>query len=316
MAVTLEQAKINVQDDLQKAVIDEFQKSNWLWANLQFENVVNPSGGGATLTYAYLRVKTQPTAAFRAINEEYTAQEATKEKITADLAIFGGSYKIDRIIARMAGDEVAFQASQKIKAASALFNETVINGDTATNTKAFDGLEKALTGSSTEVKPATAIDLSGSSEMDTNYKSFLDAVDEMLGNMDGTPSALLMGSKMYNKFRGVIRRATAYQETKDAFGRIIPMYDGIPLVDLGAKSGSNDPVVAIDGTAGTTSIYAVRLGLDGLHAISLAGPSPVSANLPDFSKSGAVKEGDVEMVAAIALKATKAAAVLRNIKVK
>ncbi|WP_444219095.1 major capsid protein [Dialister succinatiphilus] len=316
MAVTLEQAKLNVQDDLQKAVIDEFQKSNWLWANLQFENVVNPSGGGATLTYAYLRVKTQPTAAFRAINEEYTAQEATKEKITADLAIFGGSYKIDRIIARMAGDEVAFQASQKIKAASALFNETVINGDTATNTKAFDGLEKALTGSSTEVKPATAIDLSGSSEMDTNYKSFLDAVDEMLGNMDGTPSALLMGSKMYNKFRGVIRRATAYQETKDAFGRIIPMYDGIPLVDLGAKSGSNDPVVAIDGTAGTTSIYAVRLGLDGLHAISLAGPSPVSANLPDFSKSGAVKEGDVEMVAAIALKATKAAAVLRNIKVK
>lgn len=316
MAVTLEQAKINVQDDLQKAVIDEFQKSNWLWANLQFENVVNPSGGGATLTYAYLRVKTQPTAAFRAINEEYTAQEATKEKITADLAIFGGSYKIDRIIARMAGDEVAFQASQKIKAASALFNETVINGDTATNTKAFDGLEKALTGSSTEVKPATAIDLSGSTEMDTNYKSFLDAVDEMLGNMDGTPSALLMGSKMYNKFRGVIRRATAYQETKDAFGRIIPMYDGIPLVDLGAKSGSNDPVVAIDGTAGTTSIYAVRLGLDGLHAISLAGPSPVSANLPDFSKSGAVKEGDVEMVAAIALKATKAAAVLRNIKVK
>lgn len=316
MAVTLEQAKLNVQDDLQKAVIDEFQKSNWLWANLQFENVVNPSGGGATLTYAYLRVKTQPTAAFRAINEEYTAKEATKEKITADLAIFGGSYKIDRIIARMAGDEVAFQASQKIKAASALFNETVINGDTATNTKAFDGLEKALTGSSTEVKPATAIDLSGSSEMDTNYKSFLDAVDEMLGNMDGTPSALLMGSKMYNKFRGVIRRATAYQETKDAFGRIIPMYDGIPLVDLGAKSGSNDPVVAIDGTAGTTSIYAVRLGLDGLHAISLAGPSPVSANLPDFSKSGAVKEGDVEMVAAIALKATKAAAVLRNIKVK
>lgn len=316
MAVTLEQAKLNVQDDLQKAVIDEFQKSNWLWANLQFENVVNPSGGGATLTYAYLRVKTQPTAAFRAINEEYTAQEATKEKITADLAIFGGSYKIDRIIARMAGDEVAFQASQKIKAASALFNETVINGDTATNTKAFDGLEKALTGSSTEVKPATAIDLSGSSEMDTNYKSFLDAVDEMLGNMDGTPSALLMGSKMYNKFRGVIRRATAYQETKDAFGRIIPMYDGIPLVDLGAKSGSNDPVVAIDGSAGTTSIYAVRLGLDGLHAISLAGPSPVSANLPDFTKSGAVKEGDVEMVAAIALKATKAAAVLRNIKVK
>lgn len=30
MAVTLEEAKKNVQDDLQMGVIDEFQKSNWI----------------------------------------------------------------------------------------------------------------------------------------------------------------------------------------------------------------------------------------------------------------------------------------------
>ena len=38
--------------------------------------------------------------------------------------------------------------------------------------------------------------------------------------------------------------------------------------------------------------------------------------LPDFSTSGAVKKGEVEMNAAIALKASKAAGVFRNIKVK
>lgn len=42
----------------------------------------------------------------------------------------------------------------------------------------------------------------------------------------------------------------------------------------------------------------------------------VVAWLPDFSTSGAVKKGEVEMNAAIALKASKAAGVFRNIKVK
>lgn len=317
MAVTLEQAKLNVQDDLQTAVIDEFQKSNFLWSNLTFDDVVSPVGGGATLTYAYNRVKTQPTAAFRAINEEYTPQEVTKERHSVDLAIFGGSFKIDRVIAQMGGitNEVTFQMQQKIKAASALFNDTVINGDTGVNSKAFDGLDKAVTGSVTENVLDTPIDLSTADAVDANFKAFLDNLDETIAAMDGAPSALLMGSKMFTKFKAVIRRAVAYQETKDGFGRIIPMYDGIPLVDLGAKSGSNDPVVGIKAD-GTTSIYAVRFGLDGFHAVSLAGASPIATRLPNFSDAGAVKEGDVEMVAAVALKATKAAAVLRNIKVK
>ena len=318
MAVTLEQAKLNVQDALQKGVIDEFQKSNFLWNNLTFEDAVSPVGGGATLTYAYTRLKTQPTAAFRAINEEYTAQEVEKERHTVDLAIFGGSFKVDRVIANMGGivNECTLQMQQKIKAASALFNDTVINGDRSQNAKCFDGLDKAIKGSATETALETPIDLSTADAIDKNYMDFLDVVDEALSVMDGTPSALLMNAKMLTKFRAVIRRATAYQETKDSFGRILEMYDGIPLIDLGAKAGSNDPVVGIDASKGTTSIYAVRFGIDGFHAVSMAGVSPITSRLPNFNEAGAVKEGDVEMVAAVALKATKAAAVLRGIQVK
>lgn len=318
MAVTLEQAKLNVQDALQKGVIDEFQKSNFLWNNLTFEDAVSPVGGGATLTYAYTRLKTQPTAAFRAINEEYTAQEVEKERHTVDLAIFGGSFKVDRVIANMGGivNECTLQMQQKIKAASALFNDTVINGDRSKNTKCFDGLDKAIKGSATETTLETPIDLSTADAIDKNYMDFLDVLDEALSVMDGTPSALLMNAKMLTKFRAVIRRATAYQETKDNFGRILAMYDGIPLIDLGAKAGSNDPVVGIDDSKGTTSIYAVRFGVDGFHAVSMAGVSPITSRLPNFQEAGAVKEGDVEMVAAVALKATKAAAVLRGVQIK
>lgn len=318
MAVTLEQAKLNVQDDLQAMVIDEYAKSNWLFNNLTFDDCVSPVGGGATLTYSYLRLLTQPTAGFRAINSEYAAQEVTKEQKSVNLAIFGGSYKVDRVIAKMGGvvNEVTLQMQQKIKAASALFNDAVINGDKATVTNSFDGLEKALTGSSTEFTPAAPIDLSDSAKLDANYKVFLDQIDEFLALLDGAPSALLCNTKLFTKIKAVARRATSYTETKDRFGRQIVGYDGIPIIDLGAKAGTNDPVSAIKSSDGTTSLYAVRLGLDGFHAVSMAGVAPVQSWLPDFKTAGAVKVGEVEMVAAVALKATKAAAVMRNIKVQ
>ena len=192
----------------------------------------------------------------------------------------------------------------------------MINGNRTTNTNAFDGLDVAIKGSDTENVLAKPIDLSTAAAIETNFMDFLDNLDETLAGMDGTPSALLMSSKMFVKFKAVIRRATMYQETKDNLGKIIPMYDGIPLIDLGAKSGSNDPVVSIDPKKGTTSIYAVRFGLDGFHGVTVAGSSMITSRLPDFSTAGAVKKGDVEMVAAVALKATRAAAVLRNIQIK
>lgn len=321
MAVTLADAKRNVQDDLQMGVIDEFQKSNFLFNNLIFDDCVSPTGGGATLTYGYARLLTQPTAQFREVNTEYTPHEVSKQRHTVDLKVFGGSFSIDRIIAGMGGiiNEVTLQMQQKIKAASALFNDTVINGDSAVDSKAFDGLEKALTGSSTEYIPGSVIDLSSSAAIDTNYKVFLDELDEFLMGLDGTPSFIGGNLKLIAKIRACARRAGMYQTAKNDFGQQVESYNSIPLVDLGAKAGTNDTIVSISNdsaTKGETSLYAVRFGLDGFHAISMAEQSPVKSWLPDFNTSGAVKTGEVEMVAAVALKATKAAGVMRKIKVQ
>lgn len=317
MAVTLAEAKKNVQDALQMGVIDEFAKSNFLFNHLTFDDCVSPTGGGATMTYGYTRLKTQPTAQFREINTEYTPQEVEKERFNVDLKVFGGSFQVDRIIAGMGGiiNEVTLQMQQKIKAASALFNDTVINGDSATDSKAFDGLEKALVGSSTEYTPDASIDLSSAAAIDTNYKVFLDALDEFLMGLDGTPSFMAGNRKLIAKIRACARRAGMYQVTKNDFGQQIESYNGTPLVDLGTKAGSNDPVVSISAD-GETSLYVARLALDGFHAVSMAGQPPVRSWLPDFTTAGAVKTGEVEMVAAVALKATKAAGVMRKIKVQ
>lgn len=314
MAVTLAQAKLNVQDDLQLGIIDEFAKSSFIMNNIPFADCVSPTGGGATLTYGYTRLITQPTAAFRAVNSEYTPNEVQKQRYTTDLKVFGGAFEIDRIIAGMGGiaDEVALQTSQKVKAASALFNDTMINGNSSKDENVFDGLDVAVTGSDTEYEGN--VDLSTSAKVTENTVAFLDALDEWLLTMDGV-DCLLMNTKALAKMRAVARRQGMYQSKLNDFGQQVEYYGNIPMIDLGAKPGSNAPIVGI-GEDGTTSIYAVRFGMDGFHAVSMAGQPPVKIWLPDFSTAGAVKKGEVEMVAGCALKSTKAAGVFRGVKVQ
>ena len=198
--------------------------------------------------------------------------------------------------------------TQKIKAASALFNDTVINGDSGVNAKAFDGLEKAVTGSTTEFIPTTAIDLSDSTAVDTNYKLFLDLLDEFLMGLDGTPSMLAGNTKLIARLRACARRSAQYTVTMNEFGQQVERYGAIPFVDLGTKAGTNDPVSAINGQ-GETSLYAVRFGMDGFHGVAPTGNTLIKSWLPDYKTAGAVKTGEVEMVAAVALKATKAAGI-------
>lgn len=313
MALTLADVKMNTQEHLFQQVIDEFRKSSFLLDNMIFDDAVSPSGGGATLTYAYNRVITQAKAASRAINAEYTAQEAKKKRFAVDLKIMGGAFTIDRVLAATGGivDEVQFQMSQKIKATQAAFSDMVINGDTGKDANGFDGLSKALTGSATEMKGG--IDLSTAAKVTTEYMAFLDLLDEMLAGMDGAPTALLGNTQMIAKVRAAARRASMYQTNKDNWGTQVEYYGTTPLIDLGAKAGSNDPIIAT--TAGKTDLYAVRIGLDGFHGVSIAGQSPIKTWLPDFQTAGAVKKGEVELVAAVALKASRAAAVMRNIAV-
>ncbi len=318
MAITLAEAQKNVQDDLQIGVIDEFRKSSFLLDNITFDDAVSPTGGGATLTYGYTRLKTQPTAGFREINTEYTPSTVEKERHTVDLKVFGGSFEVDRIIAGMGGivSEVQLQIEQKIKAAKALFNDTVINGDSAVDKNAFDGLDKAITGTDTEFILPTTLDMSTAAKIKENYIEFMFYLDKFLKKLDGTPSFIGGNTDMISVIQLCSKLAGKYNETKDDWGRQVETYNGIRLVDFGTKAGTNEDVVSTDNTSGVSSLYFGRLGLDGLHGVSMAGKAPVSTFMPNFNEAGAVKKGEVEMVAAIALKASKAAGKFTNIKIK
>ena len=325
MAVTLAEAKNNALEDYDPFVIDEFRKSSVILDSLIFDDAVNPAGGGATLDYSYRRQETQPTAEFRAINTEYLPSTTTTKKYSTTLAVLGGAFEIDRILANIGpkkSDEVTRNINDKVKAAITLFQDTVINGDTGVNDKAFDGLDKALTGSSTELKPTSDTydwtDLEGE-----KGNKAIDTLDEFLDLLDGTPTIVVGNKKALARVRAMVRRTSMYvREPIDglvnANGRPISResYGGILFADAGEKAGSNDPIIPI-AADGTTSLYAYRVGLDGFCGITTTDGTLVKTWLPDFTQPGAVHRGEVELgPVGVALKATKAAGVLRKIKVR
>ena len=323
--ITLQEAKVGMADKVVQKVVDTFRRSSLLLDKLVFDNAISPGTGGSTLTYGYIQLKTPSTAAVRQINSEYTAGEAKREEKTTKAVVMGGKFQIDRVLIGTAGavDELAFQTEQKVKATANYFNNLVINGNKASSgtgvLNTFDGLDKLLTGTETEI--TSAVDVSTEALMNANYNALLDEVDGFLSALDGKPSMLLMNNKMLSKMRSAARRAGYYSKTRDEFGRQVETYNDIPMYDMGKYYNGTNTVDIIPETAASTSaegktdIYAVTIGLDGFHGVSPTGSKVINSYMPDLSKPGAVKDGEVELVAGVALKNTNKAGVLRGIKI-
>ena len=325
MPITLAEAKVGMADKVDQQIVDMFRRSSLLLDRLTFDNAISPGTGGSTLVYGYTQLKTPSTAAVRAINSEYTANEAKREKKTTQAIIMGGAFEVDRVIQDTSGaiDELVFQADEKIKATANFFTHCVINGTAAgtaapgKTTGTFDGLNKLLANSSTEY--AATADLSTSENVTANYNQFLDELDEFISCLDGMPDMLLMNRKMLSKLRGIARRAGYYESTKDDFGRVVETYNGIALMDAGEYyDGSNTVDIVADTAAGsdtfgTSDIYAVKFGLDAFHGISPTGTKVITSYMPDLTLPGAVKKGEVELVAGVALKNTLKAGHMKGI---
>ena len=327
MAITLAEAKVGMADRVDQMIVDEFRRSSLLLDKLVFDNAISPGTGGSTLTYGYIQLKTPSTAAVRAINSEYTANEAKRIEKTAKAIIMGGSFSVDRVLQNTSGavDELAFQSAEKIKATRNTFHNAVINGVAAATgagyiPNTFDGLRKLLDGSSNEFN--TDIDLSDASKLDSNSNAFVDQLDQLVHAVDGNVTMLMMNGDMLLKVRAAARRAGYYERVKDDFGQPVETFAGIPLLDMG-KYYNGTASVDVVGTstpsasaAGTSSIYAVSIGLDGFHGISPTGNGVVSSYMPDMNAPGAVKTGEVELVAGVVLKNTLKAAALNGIILK
>ena len=331
---------VGQDDKVAEKVVDTFIRESEILELLPFDNAVSPSGKGSTLVYGYVQTKVPSQAAFRAIGSEYKPSEAALKELAVKLKIFGGSFQIDRVIKSIEGklENMDRQLSEKIKAAVGLFHDTMINGDSATNNLAFDGLDKFLVGTSTEYNTNAAIDLSTMEKLKANADVFYEALLKLI-NATGA-QALLVNESMKTKIQTVARVLGYKTESEEAFGRVVTSIgEGkVRLIDLknkykvteGADEESEatvteEPIIGIKSrklggeqseTTGLTDIYGVRFDVDkGFCCVTITGNKAIDTYLPDFTTPGAVKTGEVEMVAAVALKDTHAAGVLRNIKI-
>lgn len=333
MAITLTDAQKNTQDDVDYHVIDKYRRYSYLLDRLTFDDCVNPGTGGATLTYGYTQLVNARKAGFRAINSEYTASQASRVRKTVDLVPLGGSFEVDRVIADLGSartNEVNFQMDELLKGSVNGFQDAVINGDTAVTVDGFDGLDVMLAGTTSEINASTVTDLTASAvNSQVLAINALSTMDTLLSKVVGGANAIFGNTAALIVLQRVGRLAGFISQSEDAFGRPLVTYMGIPLIDLGNTvadaSTTETPIIPtesrdLDGTGtgaavtGLTDLYAVNFGLDSFHAVSKTGPL-VKTWLPDFTTAGAVKKGEVEMVAAPVLKRTTGAAVLRNIKI-
>lgn len=323
MAITLAEAKVGMADKVDQMVVDEFRRDSFLLDRLTFDDAVSPGTGGSTMTYGYMQLKTPSTAARRDINTEYVNNEAKREKRTADLDIFGGSFQVDRVIQATSGavNEIEFQMKQKIKAASNLFHYLVVNGSTKKEKGflecKFDGIRKLLSGASTE-KSAEGIDLTTAELIDKYMYSYALKLNKWLQSMAEKPDMLLMNGDMLAVMQYIGQKMGYFSREKNDFGNEVTAYRGIVMVDAGKyyDGASELDCVSTDPDTGLSSIIGLKIGLDAFHGICPTETSAfIKSYLPDLSAPGAVKTGEAEMVAGVVLKNTKMAGIFNDIKI-
>lgn len=325
MAITLEQASQNAQSKYEAAVIDSFRRASPLMDMLPFVQSATADTGN-TPAYTYRRIKELRGAAFRKFNEQYTQANATTEQHTVNLRVMGGKYSIDRAFEKIGTaqiNEVAFQTDQLVKATNLAFADALINADKAGHDEAFDGLSVMLKDSAMEFNKdgSENIDWTAFDAADKPHK-LLDELDRFTFEMDDAPTALLCNRDAMRKIVAAARRASMYVEKPTVWtgtggqpGTMIYVGNTL-LVDPGLKPGTNNPIIPT-ATDGTTDIYAVRIGTDGFHGVTMVGSNLIKAIRPDFEQAVEQATGLVELgPAAVVLKSERAAAVLRKVKVK
>lgn len=314
MAVTLAQAALLSQNDLQRGVLETFVQLSPVLDRLPQLTIQ----GNA---YAYDVEATLPGVAFRSVNEAYTESTGTVNQLTESLVILGGDADVDRFIVQTRGnlnDQRAIQTRLKVKAASYKFQDYFFNGDTTVDTKGFDGLKKRLTGSQVI---AAGTNGAGVNADAATRSTFFDNLDALLAAVPGiTPDngAIYANAAVQAKYRSALRNTNQSVETvNDSTGKRVLTWNGIPILDPG-NNNAGTAILPFTETQGTSSvassIYAVKFGEDetdgGVTGLTNGG---VQVDDLGFLQSQPVYRTRIEYYCGLAVFAGKGAARLTGV---
>src|ERR671916_1393240 len=134
-----EAAKLT-NDLLLRGVIETIVKESQVLTLLPWMEVT-----GTAVTYN--REATMPAATFYAVGDTWTEATPTFAQVTAALKILGGDADVDNFLQTTYADPNDVEAeviASRAKSVAYKFNGAFITGDSAVDTKSFDGLAKAV----------------------------------------------------------------------------------------------------------------------------------------------------------------------------
>jgi hypothetical protein len=312
MALTLIEAEKYSTDVLRKGVIETFARNSAVFELLPFMEIAGNS-------YMYNLEEALPNIAFRGVNEGYEEGAGLINQQAEGLTILGGDVDVDKFLAQTRGninDLRAIQTEMKSKALALEWTKTFFKGDSETNTKEFDGLEKRVAGSQliyADGAGTAGVQFPKTKEGDAD---FLAKLDELIDAVEGEPDVLFMSKAMRRKVKGVLQRSEHYIENgSDSFGRPVATYAGIPIRVI-ETDGTGAEILGFNETVGadtdTASIYAVRFGADQY----VSGLRNGSVNVRDLGEIDAkpVYRTRIEFYSGLAVFHPRAVARLAGIK--
>lgn len=238
-------------NELVSGVIDEIIKRDAIYALLPFVGTNHKA-------YVYNREATLPTINFYDPNESIGEGVGTNTQVTVTLKILAHNVDVDKFLAGTMNDTnnlVAEALAGAAKAVDMKFRDSLINGDSAVETKGFDGMKKLVVAGQT-INAAT-----------NGAALTFDMLEELIHKVPNRPDALMMRHGTYRALKALMRTAGGMMpeqlKLRD-FDGTVPAYDGIPIL-LSEYLPANE-------TLGTgtnlTSIYAARFNTtDGVHGV-------------------------------------------------
>ena len=254
MALTLTEASKLSNDVLLSGVIETIVNESPVLQHMPFIEIV-----GNSLTYN--RENAAPTVAFYNVGDAWTESTPTFSQVTATLKILGGDADVDNYVAASRSNVQDLEAAiveLKAKAVQQKFDDTFINGDTTSDAKSFDGIDKLTLAGQTISMGENGATLT------------LDKLDELIDKVkSGKPHMLIVSRRTRRKLNSLVRASGSgfLQTDRNMPGQMVQFYDGVPI---GISDWVSD-AQRMGTSRDSSTVYAVQFGEDGVSG--LTGPS-------------------------------------------
>jgi hypothetical protein len=248
MLSLLEASKLE-GDTYKAGVMAKFAETSDLLRVLMFEGIAGDA-------MKYNVEETLPGIAFRGINESFTESTGIINPKIEALVIGGGDLDVDTSIVKTRGAiQRTIQEGMKIKALSLFWTKTFFKGDSETEVREFDGLQKRLTGTSLIPNGVAGLSIAN--------------LDEAIDSVDGA-NYLAMSKSQRRHLTAYGRTINAMTYTTDEFGKQVTMYNEIPIL-LVDEDNEGNQILGYTETSLTTSIYVLAIGANRVQGIENGG---------------------------------------------